>query len=150
MHAAPGERALGYLENAFGIDFGDRAAAHHAIVTSHFSFQTELATGVPHQRMEKEHELNCSLKEIRQRVPSFDVGQFMLDHRLSFGWRRPTYDIGGEQYCRTKQSAESRRLNLGRQPESDAVRFEIQVDRRDIPGVLENALYLHLHLEQTG
>src|SRR5438552_13002614 len=150
MHAAPGERALGYLENGFGIDFGDGAAPHHAIVTSHFSFQTELATGVPHQRMKKEYELNCRLKQIRQRVPSFDVGQFMLDHRLSFSRRRPTHDVGGEQYCRNKESAESRRLNIRRQPESEADRCDIQIDGRDIPRALENALYLNLSLEQTG
>ena len=71
---APGKRALGYLENGFGINFGDSAAPHYAIVTSHFSFHTELATGVTHQRMEKENELNRRLKEIHERVPSFDVG----------------------------------------------------------------------------
>ena len=100
----PGERTLGYLENGFGIDCRDSAAPHHAIVTCHFSFNTELATGVTYQRMEKEYELNCRLKEIYQGVPSFDVGQFMLDHRLPFGGRRPTHDVGGEQYCRTKES----------------------------------------------
>ena len=147
---APGKRALGYLENGFGINFGDSAAPHYAIVTSHFSFHTELATGVTHQRMEKENELNRRLKEIHERVPSFDVGQFMLDHRLSFGRRRPTHDVGGEQYCRTKQAAKGGRLNLGRQPESDAVRFDIQVDRRDITRVPENALDLHLNLAQAG
>ena len=149
MQAASGKRALGYLENRFGIDFGDGAAPHHAIVTSHFSFQTELATGITHQRMEKENELNYRLKEIRQRVPSFDVGEFMLDHRLSFGRRRPTHDVGGEQYCRTKQSAQGWRLNLRRQPESYADRSDIQIDRRYNPSVLEDKLYLHLNLEQT-
>ena len=149
MHAAPGKRALGYLENGFGIDFGDGAAPHHAVVTSYFSFQTELATGVPHQRMEKEYEAYSSLKEIRQRVPSFDVGQFMLDHRLSFGLRRPAHDVGGEQYCRTKQSAQGWRLNLRRQQESYADRSDIQIDRRYIRCVLEDPLYLRLNLEQT-
>src|SRR2546423_14334955 len=115
MYVAPGQRALGYLEDRFGIDFGDDAAPHHAIITSHFSFQTELATGVAHQRMEKEYELNCRLEEIHQRVPSFDVGELMLNNRLPFDRRRPIHDVGGEQYCLTKQSRERRRLNISRQ-----------------------------------
>src|SRR5262245_21258485 len=108
--------ALCDFENARGVDFGRGSRRDYAVVAGHLSLQTQLAARITRQRMEKKDDGERRLKENDDRVPAFNVRQFVLNHRGALIGRRPPGDVSRQQDSWTKYAEENRRMNFCREP----------------------------------
>ena len=114
MHATRRKAALGYLENAFGIDFSGCTHPDNPVVAGHFPLEAQLSAGVTHWRMEEEDNLQQGLNQFG--VATLDVCKLVFDHCTAFGGRRPIDDVGRKQNCRANDAVKNQRMDFGRGP----------------------------------